>query len=59
MNFINWFDVGTHKPKIKKRDKEFFGYKKYVKPKITDITEREKKIKNSIYTYNWVCLINW
>ena len=33
MNFINWFDVGTHKPKIKKRDKEFFGYKKYVKPK--------------------------
>ena len=40
---MNWFDVGTHNPKIKKRDKEFFGYKKYVKPKITDIIAREKK----------------
>ncbi len=59
MNFINWFDVGTHKPKIKKRDKEFFGYKKYVKPKITDIIAREKKIKSSIDTYNWFDLINW
>ena len=44
--------AGNGFEKIKKRDKEFFGYKKYVKPKITDITEREKKIKSSIYTYN-------